>query len=330
MRAARCIALLTALACPAFPAFADSCKLALVAQWPVRLIGGLPIVDGAVNGHSIGVLIDTGAARSVILKTAADRLALPRHATNNRIYGVGGVSSAEMVQIDEVRIEKMTRRNWRVLAIGERDLGRNIGFILGADFFEQADLEIDYEAGVVRLFNPQGCGATPLAYWSKSGAGVIDIDRDTTIRFRVHVNARPVYAMLDTGASTSILELSVARGLGVAPGGPGVVSGGCAGGIGANLIERWVGTFETFSIGDETIRNPKLMISNLWMHSTAIEVGSRIPKGPVGRPSMLIGSDFLRTHRVYIARSQHKLYFTYAGGLVFPSIPKGDCGRPHS
>jgi hypothetical protein len=83
-----------------------------------------------------------------------------------------------------------------------------------------------------------------------------------------------------------------------------------------------------FSIGDETVRHPKLMISNFWMYTNALETGSRIPKGPVGRPSMLIGSDFLRTHRVYVARSQRKLYFTYAGGLVFPSVPKGDCGRP--
>jgi predicted aspartyl protease len=302
----------------------------LVAEWPVRLVGGLPVVEGAINGHAMGILIDTGASRSMILKVASDRLALPRHATGNRIYGVGGISAAEMVLIDEMRIEKMTRKNWRVLAVGERDLGRNIGFILGADFFERVDMEIDYAAGVVRLFDPQGCHTTPLAYWAKDGAGVIEIDRDTTIRFHVLVNARPVYAMLDTGASTSILDLSVAHGLGVAPGGPGVVEGGCASGIGANLIERWVGPFESFSIGDETVRSPKLMISNFWKYTTALEIGSRIPRGPVGRPSMLIGTDFLRTHRVYVARSQRKLYFTYTGGLVFPSVPKGDCGRPQS
>jgi hypothetical protein len=105
MRAARRTAFLLALACAALPAFADSCKLALVAEWPVRLVGNLPIVEGAVNGHAIGVLVDTGASRSVIMKVAADRLALPRHATGNRVYGVGGISSAEMVLIDEVRIE---------------------------------------------------------------------------------------------------------------------------------------------------------------------------------------------------------------------------------
>ena len=32
---------------------------------------------------------------------------------------------------------------------------------------------------------------------------------------------------------------------------------------------------------------------------------------------MLLGIDFLRAHRVYVAHSQGKLYFTYNGGPVF-------------
>ena len=34
--------------------------------------------------------------------------------------------------------------------------------------------------------------------------------------------------------------------------------------------------------------------------------------------AMLLGADFLRAHRVLIAHSQRKIYFTYAGGTVFP------------
>ena len=32
---------------------------------------------------------------------------------------------------------------------------------------------------------------------------------------------------------------------------------------------------------------------------------------------MLLGADFLRAHRVLVAHSQRKLYFTYTGGPVF-------------
>jgi hypothetical protein len=42
---------------------------------------------------------------------------------------------------------------------------------------------------------------------------------------------------------------------------------------------------------------------------------------------MLIGSDFLRAHRVYIAHSQGKLYFSYVGGTVFPASPGKPCNE---
>jgi hypothetical protein len=42
---------------------------------------------------------------------------------------------------------------------------------------------------------------------------------------------------------------------------------------------------------------------------------------------MLLGTDFLRAHRVLVARSQRKMYFTYAGGTVFPSKPSKGCSQ---
>ena len=44
-----------------------------------------------------------------------------------------------------------------------------------------------------------------------------------------------------------------------------------------------------------------------------------------GQADMLLGADFLRAHRVLVARSQRKMYFTYAGGTVFPSNPWKSC-----
>jgi hypothetical protein len=43
-------------------------------------------------------------------------------------------------------------------------------------------------------------------------------------------------------------------------------------------------------------------------------------------PEMLLGADFLRSHRVLIAASQHLLYFTYSGGPVFEVV--GDAVKP--
>jgi lipoprotein NlpI len=42
---------------------------------------------------------------------------------------------------------------------------------------------------------------------------------------------------------------------------------------------------------------------------------------------MLLGTDFLRTHRVLVARSQHRVYFSYVGGQVFPATPALGCDQ---
>lgn len=35
---------------------------------------------------------------------------------------------------------------------------------------------------------------------------------------------------------------------------------------------------------------------------------------------MLLGADFLRTHRVLIFNSQRRIYFTYGGGTTFQGV----------
>jgi hypothetical protein len=45
--------------------------------------------------------------------------------------------------------------------------------------------------------------------------------------------------------------------------------------------------------------------------------GSRISVDAASLSSMLLGGDFLRSHRVLVAHSQHRIYFTHNGGRVF-------------
>jgi len=60
---------------------------------------------------------------------------------------------------------------------------------------------------------------------------------------------------------------------------------------------------ESFKIGKEEIRNTQLRVID--------------QAGPGLTPEMTIGADFFMSHRVFVANSQHQLYFTYNGGPVF-------------
>ena len=293
-----------ALAFCATPLFAAAnCKLMQIGEWRVKPHSGRLIVDGEINGQKIGVLLDTGAQNSVILRAAADRLGLTRQtAPGYRAYGVGGETYVEYTVLDEMKLGQAARRNWRVLVLGERELGQDHALLLGYDFFQQVDIEFDLPNDRVRLFQAEDCGNVSLAYWARGTADVVSLAIDNEkpgILVPVKLNDRALLAELDSGASRSVVSRP----------------------------QQWIGAFQSFVIGGEMIRNPEIRFTDLSIAST--HTGNRVAVREDLR-DMLLGLDFLRAHRVYVAHSQGRLYFTYSGGPVFsvppPQVPAAKPG----
>ncbi|TMH47333.1 MAG: hypothetical protein E6H59_03805, partial [Betaproteobacteria bacterium] len=46
---------------------AARCKVTRIAEWPLRAEHYRPVFDGAINGQTIAILVDTGAAMSLFL-----------------------------------------------------------------------------------------------------------------------------------------------------------------------------------------------------------------------------------------------------------------------
>jgi clan AA aspartic protease (TIGR02281 family) len=319
-----------ALAGSAAAAEGRKCKVGRIAEWPLRAEYYTPVFDGAINGQKIGILIDTGADISLVQRSAAARLGLTRYQTGGRVFGIGGETYAETVNIDEFRIGEGVRKNWQVLVAGEGSFSGDVAVLLGDDFFQQVDVEFDLAHNAVRIYETRDCEGVSLAYWATEPAGEVPIEAGERIRLTVTINGKPVRAQLDSGAGYSMLAKPDAARLGVTPESTGVVAGGCVRGMGAKQTDSWIGQFESFAIGNERIRNPRIRFADLWQHVTYTETGSRLPQRLAGHPDLLLGADFLRAHRVLVARSQRKMYFTYAGGTVFPGVPSKGCNQPSS
>jgi predicted aspartyl protease len=303
-------------------AAASNCKMVLIADWPVRLERGQVIVDGAINGQKIGIVLDSGSTIRLIPRSATERLGLTRKAARGyRMFGVGGETYVEAAEVDEFKIGQVTRKNWRVLVAGERDFGQDIAFLLGEDFLYQVDVEFDLAHGAVRLFQPRDCDGVSLAYWATEGVSEVDIeaiyDAQPQIVLTIQINGQPVRAQLDSGAGTSVLDMSDAARLGVTPDTPGVVAVGSGGGLGGKSVDYWIGPFQSVVIGNETITDTNIRFADLWKDATYTPIGSHLPRKVESTRSMVLGADFLRAHRLLVAHSQRKLYFTYAGGPIF-------------
>ncbi len=296
---------------------ASECKLVRIEEWPIRLVHNQLMADGVINGTKVGILLDTGAERSMILRESAKRLDLPRHwYAGEWSFGIGGKSQVEHAHVAEFRIGESSRKDWDLPVAGEHAV-EGADVVLGDDFFHVFDVEFDLAHNAVRLFQPKDCDNASLAYWTTNAVSEVWIgavnDARPRIILTVRINGKPVRAMLDSGASSSLLDKHSAADVGVTPETPGVSPGAKAKGLGGDAVDTWFGPFRSFVIGDEIVRDTTIQFADMWW-GLRYEVQQQ-------QPMMLLGADFLQAHRVLVAHSQRKLYFTYVGGPVFRTAP---------
>jgi predicted aspartyl protease len=306
------------------PAAFGNCTISKIAELPVSDTGNRPHIDGKVNGQPIKILIDSGAAITFISEPKAKQLGLKFESADGlRLFGVGGERTVAATRIDSLQFGTFTGKGIRIAVSGTPKMRqpRDFDFILGEDFLSRYTLEFDLAHRVIRLLRSDGCKAEQLAYWAKSYSiadlSMSDVD-NMQIATSVFLNGVKLEAILDTGAPTSWITRIDADHAGVndpkyADGEPQKMAG-----INGQTIDTWVGTFASFSIGDdETIRNVKLRIGDLFRNDTKTDTGSRIAKAVGGFPSMIVGYDFFLAHRVVVLFKERKLIFTYNGGPIF-------------
>lgn len=300
------------------------CRVGLVAELPVVMDGNQPLLRGEINGQPMLALVDTGAFNSLVWRGAAARYGLGvRPLRGVMVTGVGGTKEAQATSIKELKLGGQSRRDLNLLmAGGDRPLGRSsAAMIIGQDILSSSDVEFDFAHKVVRLLKPVGCGpADSLAYWGHdyATAAIEPVSRERPdIAVAALLNGKRVRAILDTGAYSTVVTETAAARAGVRPGGEGVEEAGRSRGVGARTIPNFVARFDSLQIGDQTIRNPRLRVADLFKHSRRAQTGSRVARGSDTAPEMLIGADFFRAHRVLVSYSQRRLYFTHNGGPIF-------------
>ncbi len=190
--------------------------------------------------------------------------------------------------------------------VGGGEPGQGTVGLLGQNILRFADVEYDLAHGIIRFFKPDGCKHVNLAYWLKRGDSYSLMDIQWASPTSPHtigtayLNGAKIRVAFDSGAATTIVGLRAAERAGVNPGGSGVIPAGVSSGLGRWRVQTWIATFPSLKIGDEEVHNARLHFGDI---------------GPAA--DMLVGADFFLSHRIYVASSQTKLYFTYNGGPIF-------------
>ena len=273
------------------------CKLTELAIFRLDPTSREPVVYGTINGHSARVLIDTGIAESLVVRSAAADLGV----TLSPQPGNGEATPATTGLIRQLAVGGLTRTNVQMEVRDAPGAPGGAALILGEDFLSSMDLDFDLAHGVVRLFEAHDCTPPQLVYWGSpySQAPLAPWSAAApAARVEAMVNGQPVLTSLDSGAATSSLEAGAARLLGMQP-----------------TADPHVGRFASFALGDERINDVRLTLTGADARSQP--ASADLSRGAEGAPLMHIGADFLRAHRVFIDVDNHLVLFSYAGGPVF-------------
>jgi tetratricopeptide (TPR) repeat protein len=287
-----------------------ACKIFKLAEFPITMVNLRPLMTAKINDHDVQFLVDSGAFWSMLSGASASELNLKTRMAPFGFYvtGVGGgATEVSVATVKVLALAGVPLHDVDFLVGGSESGSGSIG-MLGQNVLHIGDVEYDLAQGVVRLFKPEDCRKAPLAYWlagTSQPYSVIDIEPTSPLKpssvGSAFVNGSEIRVAFDTGAGTSVLSLRAAERAGIKPDSPGVVPGGVSHGIGTHTYMTYIAPFSSFKLGNEEIKNTRLRIGNIELADA----------------DMLIGPDFFLSHRIYVANSQHKLYFTYNGGPVF-------------
>ncbi len=326
------LAMLMASALSSVALAADkNCKLEKLAELPVTMANSSPLVSAKINGADALFLADSGAFYSVISPGSAAQFKLKQGPAPGGLIvrGIGGAQAIGVTTVNQFTLAGIPFHRVEFI-VGGNETGNGAAGILGQNVLRIADAEYDLANGAIRLMRPTCHSANPV-YWATQSQlySVMEIDRTTPQEPHIvgigYLNGKKLRVMFDSGAQASMLTLAAAKRAGIKPDSPGVVPGGRFGGFGRAYVNTWLAPFESFKIGDEEIRNTRLRLGDV----------------PLETVDMLLGADFFLSHRIYIANSQQKLYFTYNGGPVFnlktasaqqtaAAAPAASAGQPES
>ncbi|MCV2352570.1 retropepsin-like domain-containing protein [Paucibacter sp. B2R-40] len=301
------------------------CSYVKLSQLPLQSLPGGPYVEASVNGKAAKFLVDTGGFKTSIATSFAERIGLPMRHSSAAGAGVGGVAQFYTALVDEFAIGSIRGKQMRMAVLDHAGSIENYGGIIGADFLFQRDLELVLAESSLRFFHPVDCADAFLAYWDKE-ADFVPLEsgnpNDARPMVTVSLNGKTLLALLDTGASITIVDGAAAKAVGVSAESLAGSEQISLAGIGARAVTARLGSFDSFSIGGETVQRPKIWVADLnqnhQIDNNTMATAEFISKGP----KVILGTDFLKAHRLLFANSQNRLYFSYLGGHLFAKASK--------
>lgn len=264
--------------------------------------GGVLVLPLEVNGRPARFLLDTGASRSVVTEAATQRLGLARDEwVASNMQGVsGGIehtrnADPRRLSLGGVELRRHTMAHDNTLTVAtlpQVTPGLPIDGVLGRDFLSVFDLDLDMPAHTLALYDVQGCSGRFLPWTMPYAALAVSMPMDTAMVVAVQLDGVALRALLDTGASRSLIAAPGIARLGLTPDrltGPTQH----AAGIGPRAIAVQPHQFSALRVGPDTLRAPVFTVAPVRL-------------API--VDMLLGGDWLAGRHVWLSYATHQVF----------------------
>jgi hypothetical protein len=286
---------------------AAACRVETLARVPVTLVGRSALVTLQVDGHAARFVLDTGAERSIVSEAAAQRLGLARDQwVGTTMGGIGGVDRrpnalTHSFTLGGVPLVRNTLSHDTSLVVTPELRGVSLNAadgLLGRDYLSVFDLDLDMPDRVVGLESVQGCSGRFLP-WKTPYAGVpVTEVLGAAVVMPVSLDGRPLRALLDSGASSSLLAAPGMFKLGLDVAHVAGDPSDTVNGLGPRSVVMRRHRFATLAVAGEVTDHPEVWVAPV--HLTPIV-------------DMLLGMDWLIDHRVWISNATRQVFVEEGG-----------------
>lgn len=251
---------------------------------------GSPSIPVSMEGKPFRMMVDTGATETILSTSTVAALGVQdtEKATGGFLVGISGLAAVTAVKVKDFRIGNMILPE-ALYMVYLGTLPDSEAGLFGADFLYYFDVDFDFANARFNLFSPQHCPGK-VVYWTTGTYGIVPFDlNDHHLSVDVMLDGKKVPAIIDTGASRTIMSLDEADYLFDID-------------RDAVVKNNYRHQFKALKFGEVAVNNITMLLipdkkATMFQHSTA---------------QLIIGMDVLRQLHLYVAYKEGNVYVTPA------------------
>jgi predicted aspartyl protease len=289
--------------CGAPPAAQAPCTLRIDADFPIVFTPDQqPIVTVLINQRPIKMLMDSGSDESYLFNEAYAKAGIKQtyDAGGAGVIGLGGSYQLSALVQQDLTFGVNVLHD-EILGVDPtpppmKDGQPIFDGVMGYDIMQHFNIGLDLPHRHVTFYDPEGC-TVPQIPWVGDYAPVDFIrPQDGSPNITIQINNQNFAVTLDTGAALSLIGQKALQHQGVKPEAGPPQTDDTAEGMGGLSFGIQPANFQSISIGAETFSDAEIAVD-------------KTPQPDLDATSDgLLGEDYLSTHRVFIANSNHTIY----------------------